>query len=49
MDGHITKAEYFREHTEVLQAMARCLRRDDKSRTTLLRMAYHFEDLAKAT
>ena len=44
----ITKAEYFREHAEFLRAMARCLRGDDKSRTTLLRMAYHFEDLAEA-
>ena len=47
MDGHITKAEHFREHAEFLHAMARCLRRDDKSRTTLLRRAYHFEHLAK--
>ena len=47
MDGDITKAEHFREHAEFLRATARCLRRDDKNRATLLDMAYHFEDLAK--
>ena len=44
----ITKAEYFREHAELLARVARCLQRDDKKRSTLLSMSYHFETLAEA-
>jgi hypothetical protein len=47
-DGEITKAEYLREHSEFLRAMARCLKPNDKNRTTLLNMTHHFENLAEA-
>ena len=47
MGGRTTKAEYFREYAECLRAMARYVRRDD-SRTKLLSMACHFEEMARA-
>ena len=49
MDGKITQAEHFREHAEFLRALARCLKPDDKNRTSLLNMTYYFENLAQAT
>ena len=48
MGDEITKAEHLHEHAEFLGAMARCLRRDDKNRTSLLNMSRYFEDMAKA-
>ena len=47
MDGQTQRPNTFAS-TLSFCAMARSLRRDKKSRTTLVRMAHHFEDLAKA-
>ena len=48
MYGEITKAEYFREHAELLSAAARSLKPEDKNRASLLNMSYYFERLAEA-
>ena len=47
MGGRVPKAEYFREYAEHLRVIARRLRRDD-TRTKLLNMACHLEELVKA-
>ena len=47
MDREITKAERLREHAEFLRASARCLKPDDKNRTTVLNMTYYFDNLAE--
>ena len=48
MYDKITKAEYLREHAELLGGLARCLKPDDKNRASLLSMSGYFEHLAEA-
>ena len=48
MHDKITKAEYFREHAELLSSIAGSLNFNDKSRAPLVRMSHYFEALAEA-
>ena len=47
MDDQITKVEYLRQHARFLSAVARRLKRDDKSRARLLNMSDHLEHSAE--
>ena len=48
MDEKNPKAEYFREHAELLSGVARSLKPADRNRTRLLNMSYYFERLVEA-